>query len=84
MHLSHIPKCTIQNRNANIFVLIGVLSDLERCIVGFVEYVSYVFKHHPRLDPIIVTLKQADSHDYSVWPKNGVAIISPAATSVKV
>ena len=30
MHLAHIPKYTIQNRNADISVLSGVLWDMEQ------------------------------------------------------
>ena len=30
MHVSHIPQCTIQNRNAHISVLNGVLWDMEQ------------------------------------------------------
>ena len=35
MHLSHITKYTIQNRNVHISVLNGVLCDMGRCIVGY-------------------------------------------------
>ena len=38
VHLSHIPQCTIQNRNVHISVLNGALWDRDRCIVGIVLF----------------------------------------------
>ena len=35
MHLSHIPQCTIQNRNEHISVLNGALWDIG--VMGFVS-----------------------------------------------
>ena len=37
MHLIHIPQCTIQNRNVRVFVLNGVLLDVEQVNCGICE-----------------------------------------------
>ena len=35
MYLSHIPQCTIQNRNVHISILDGVLWDMGQVQCGF-------------------------------------------------
>ena len=37
MHLSHIPQCTIQNRNVHISVLNGALWDMKQEHCGICE-----------------------------------------------
>ena len=44
MHLSHIPQCTIQNRNVHISVVNGVLWDMEQVHCGIYEV--GLFCHH--------------------------------------
>ena len=39
MHLSHIPQCSIRNRNAHISVLNGALWDMEQVNSGICEIV---------------------------------------------
>ena len=38
MHMSHIPQCTIQNRNVHIPILIGVLWDMGQMHCGICEF----------------------------------------------
>ena len=38
MHLSHIPQCTIQNRNVHISVLDGAVWDMEQVRCGICEF----------------------------------------------
>ena len=42
MRLSHIPQCTIQNRNVHISVLNGVLWDVEQVLWVFVRLVCSI------------------------------------------
>ena len=58
MHVSHIPQCTIQNRNAHISVLNGVLWDMEQlhyriCEVGqpdlTIDRIGISWPEFPRL-----------------------------------
>ena len=37
MHLSHIPQCTVQNRNVHISVLNGALWDMGQVYYGICE-----------------------------------------------
>ena len=55
MHLSHIPKCTIQNRNVHISVLNCVLMDMGQVSAGICEVVLFdtcVWRAFPCTDQV--------------------------------
>ena len=54
MHLSHIPQCTILNRNVHISVLNGALWDMGKCI-GLCEIGLFLF-HQNAMDYWIIRL----------------------------
>ena len=61
MHLSHIPQCTIQNRNVHISVLNGALWDMGQVHCGICEIgqfhdnqlqtASHCFENYVNLHP---------------------------------
>ena len=52
MHPSHIPQCTIQNRNMHILFWMLHCGTWNRCIVGFVVHLASCIKYRPNFSRI--------------------------------
>ena len=73
LHLSHIPQCTIQNRNVYISVLNGALWDMgqmhvgvwDRCIVGFMRLV--LCDYRSQMSPVDLHLSVRGVGHYHLW-----------------
>ena len=73
MHMSHIPQCSIQNRNVHISVLNGALWDMEQVHFGICELGQLKIKCQCNIRNLRAADLQRDLHMH--WHLNWVAIV---------